>query len=381
MKRIMICAGETSGELYAAALVRELRRSHGCADAEFFGIGGDAMRAEGVRLMAHVSQTGVIGFVEVARRFRFFAGLLRSLRSALRASPRPDLLITVDYPGMNLRLAREARALGIPAVHWVCPQVWAWRKDRIPKIAASLDELLCFFPFEPALFEGTGLRAEFTGHPLVEQIDAFRSAASGTLPWDPGATRIALMAGSRPGEVRRMLPVLLEGAAMAEAELGECSFILPAPDETRAEQLRAAAMAARSGPRHVHVVTGRSRQALLEARAAIVKSGTSTLEAALLGCPHAIVYKVAGSTYAIMKRLLNGVRWIGLPNIVAGRSVVPELIQGAFTPEAVRRELLALCADGPAREAQLSAFSGIRDALGGNGATARAAARAAAWLH
>ena len=200
------------------------------------------------------------------------------------------------------------------------------------------------------------------------------------LPWDPGALRVALLAGSRPGEVRRILPDLLAGAALAETSLGNCSFLLPAPDEERAAQLRAAIAAAPRAPRRVHVVVGRSRQTLLEARAAVVKSGTSTLEAALLGCPHALVYRVAGSTYAIMKRLLTGVRWIGLPNIVAGRPVVPELIQGACSPESVRRELLALCAEGPARQNQLRDFADIRNALGGAGATARAAARAAAWL-
>ncbi|MBR1836971.1 MAG: lipid-A-disaccharide synthase, partial [Kiritimatiellae bacterium] len=220
---MMVCAGETSGDIHAASLVRRLRGLLG-PDTEFFGVGGDLMRAEGVALRAHVSQTGVIGFVEVARRFRFFARLLRDLRRDL-AEKRPDLLVTVDYPGLNLRLARSARAAGVPAVHWVCPQVWAWRKDRIPKIAASLDELLCFFPFEPALFEGTGLCTTFTGHPLVEQIDEALAAPAPPLPWGEG-TRVALLVGSRPGEVRRILPDVVAGAAMAEKAIGRCTFLL-----------------------------------------------------------------------------------------------------------------------------------------------------------
>lgn len=377
--KIMICAGESSGDMYAAALVRALRPLVG-QDVEFFGIGGDAMRAEGVELFAHVSQTGVIGFVEVARRFRFFSRLLRTLRGLLDTR-RPDLLVTVDYPGMNLRLAAAAKARGVPAVHWVCPQVWAWRRGRIPKIAASLDRLMCFFPFEPALFEGTGLETVFTGHPLVEQIEDFAAAAPSMppLPWGPGR-RIALMCGSRPGEVRRLLPDILAGAAMAEDALGECSFLLPAPDDVRAAQLRAAMKAAPRLPRRVEVVAGRSRQTMREAEAGIVKSGTSTLEAALLGMPHSLAYRVAPSTYAVMRRLLTGVKWIGLPNIVAGESVVPERIQGDLSPQSVRDDLVALCTDRARRDAQLAAFARIRQALGGRGATARAAAVCAAAI-
>lgn len=377
--KIMICAGESSGDMYAAALVRALRPLVG-QDVEFFGIGGDAMRAEGVELFAHVSQTGVIGFVEVARRFRFFSRLLRTLRGLLDTR-RPDLLVTVDYPGMNLRLAAAAKARGVPAVHWVCPQVWAWRRGRIPKIAASLDRLMCFFPFEPALFEGTGLETVFTGHPLVEQIEDFAAAAPSMppLPWGPGR-RIALMCGSRPGEVRRLLPDILAGAAMAEDALGECSFLLPAPDDVRAAQLRAAMKAAPRLPRRVEVVAGRSRQTMREAEAGIVKSGTSTLEAALLGMPHSLAYRVAPSTYAVMRRLLTGVKWIGLPNIVAGESVVPERIQGDLSPQSVRDDLVALCTDRARRDAQLAAFARIRQMLGGRGATARAAAVCAAAI-
>lgn len=369
--RLMVCAGEVSGDLYAAALVRELRRVFAPRPVEISGIGGDALAAEGARLRAHVSRTGVIGFWEVAKRGRFFARLLRDLKRDLERE-RPDALVTVDYPGLNLRLARHARALGVPAIHWVCPQVWAWRRDRIPKIAASLDELVAFFPFEPALFEGTGLDVRFSGHPLVDQLSAFAQAPHPPLPWGTGA-KIALFAGSRPGEVRRLLPDMLAGAALAEKTLGPCTFLLPATDETRAADLRAGLARARIRPSDARVVAGRSRQALSEARAAVVKSGTSTLEAALLGCPHAIVYRVSATTYHLMKRLLVGVRHIGLPNIVAGRTVCHELIQGDCSPERIRDELLALVPDGPRREAQLAAFREIRTTLGGEGATARAA--------
>ena len=367
----MVCAGEVSGDLYAAALVRALRRRFAPREVAVSGIGGDALAAEGARLRAHVSQTGVIGFWEVAKRARFFSRLLRDLKRDL-ARERPDALVTVDYPGLNLRLARHAKALGVPAVHWICPQVWAWRRDRIPKIAASLDELIAIFPFEPELFRGTGLDVRFSGHPLVDQISAFAREPRPPLPWGKGL-RIALFAGSRPNEVRRLLPDVLAGAALAEKGLGPCSFLLPAPDEARAADIREGLARARLRPSDARVVVGRSRQVLAEARAAIVKSGTSTLEAALLGCPHAIVYRVSETTYRIMRRLLVGVRHIGLPNIVAGRTVCDELIQRDCTPERLRDELLALAPDGPRREAQLAAFREIRASLGGGGATERAA--------
>lgn len=368
----MVCAGEVSGDLYGAALVRALRARLG-ADTEFFGLGGDRMREEGVELYEHASRTGVIGLWEVAKRARFFSRLLRRLRGAL-AERRPDLLLTVDYPGMNLRLARAAKALGIPAVHCVCPQVWAWRRGRIPKIAASLDALVCFFPFEPELFEGTGLRTFFCGHPLVDSVAASLREEEGgpPLPWGPGR-RVALFAGSRRGEVRRILPDVLAGAALAEEAVGPCSFLLPVPTAERAEEVRAAIAATARRPRHVEVVEGRSRRVLREAEAAVVKSGTSTLEASIVGCPHLVVYRVSWLSSVILRRLITGVRWIGLSNIVPGRDVAKELIQDALTPEAVRDELVALLCDPARRAAQLSDFAETRRLLGGGGAIERAA--------
>ncbi|MBQ3811341.1 MAG: lipid-A-disaccharide synthase, partial [Kiritimatiellae bacterium] len=233
--RIMVSAGEISGDMYAAAIVRELRRLAAPRVLEVFGLGGDRLREEGAELFEHASRTGVIGIWEVLKRARFFSRLLRTMKAAL-AERRPDLLLTVDYPGMNLRLAAEAKKLGIPAVHYVCPQVWAWHRGRIPKIAASLDRLIALFPFEPALFAGTGLDVRFAGHPLVDAVAASlrEEADAPPLPWAPGARRIALFAGSRRNEVRRILPDVLAGAAMAEEALGPCSFLLPVPTAERA---------------------------------------------------------------------------------------------------------------------------------------------------
>ena len=380
--RVMVSAGEVSGDMYAAAIVRELRRLRPDRPLEVFGLGGDRLLETGAELFEHASRTGVIGFWEVARRARFFARLLRRMKAAL-SERRPDLLLTVDYPGMNLRLAAEAKRLGVPAVHYVCPQVWAWHRDRIPKIAAALDRLIALFPFEPPLFDGTGLDVRFAGHPLVEQVAAsLREAASAPpLPWREGTRRVALFAGSRRNEVRRIFPDVLAGAALAEERLGEpCTFLLPVPTAERAADVRAAVAAARRRPDRVEVVEGRSRQILHEAEAAVVKSGTSTLEAAIVGCPQVVVYRVGWTTYRIMRHLLTGVKWIGLVNIVPGRSVAKELIQYGLTPDAVADELVALLSDPARRAEQLAAYEETRRLLGGEGASARAAALVAELL-
>ena len=376
--QIMICAGEISGDLYGAALVRQLRAQLPDASVSFFGIGGDRMREEGVELLAHASQTGVIGFWEVLKRIRFFSKLLKKL-AALLVDRKPDLLLTIDYPGMNLRLAKKAKSLGIRAVHYVCPQVWAWHRDRIPKIAADVDQLICLFPFEPKLFDGFGLDVRFVGHPLVDQIAAFRAAPHPPLPWGNGH-KIALFAGSRRNEVTRLLPDILAGAKMAEERLGPCSFLLPVPTEERADDVRSLLARLPQKPKHVEVLVGHSRQVLEEAEAAVVKSGTSTLEAALLDCPFVIVYRVSFSTYAIMKHLLTGVRFIGLVNIVPDKPICKELIQYGLTPKAVCDELVALVDDADYRNRQKTGLAEVRALLGNAGATERAAATIAAAL-
>ena len=198
------------------------------------------------------------------------------------------------------------------------------------------------------------------------------------LPWGEGR-RVALFAGSRRNEVRRILPDVLAGAALAEEELGPCTFLLPVPTAERAADVRAAIAETTRRPRRVEVVEGRSRRVLREAEAAVVKSGTSTLEAALVGCPHLVVYRVSWLSYAILRRLITGVRWIGLSNIVPGKDVAKELIQGALTPQAVRDELVALLADPARRAAQLADFEATRRLLGGEGAIERAADFVAAF--
>lgn len=368
--RILVCAGEISGDMYAAAIIREMRAQ--CpAPLEFFGIGGDKMREEGVELFAHVSETGVMGFWEVAKRYRFLSNLLKTMTDLLDER-RPDLLLTIDYPGFNLRLATQAHRRGIRTVHYVCPQVWAWHKKRIPKIASVLDRLLTLFPFEPALFEGTGLAVSFEGHPLADQVAATLAEPSPQLPWGEGH-KIALFPGSRRSEVLRLLPDEIAAAVLLEKRIGPCSFIVPTPTPATRQAVLEILEKTPKKPARLSVSDGQSRHILHQAEAAVIKSGTSTLEGCLLLCPFVIVYRVSRLSYYLFKLLITGVKHIGLVNILADKTVCRELIQDTVTPAAIADELERLIGNAGAREKMLVEMQAVNAKVGAPGASARVA--------
>lgn len=365
----MLVAGEISGDLHAAAIVRELRRI--CPrPLEIYGIGGDRLAEEGMEILEHVDKTGVIGFWEVARNFRFFSGLVKRMSRLLDTRP-PDLLLAIDYPGLNQRLASRAFAKGIPVVQYVCPQVWAWRRGRIASIAAVLDRLITIFPFEPPLFEGTGLDVVFAGHPLADRAEETRAEPRADLPWGAGK-RIALFPGSRPMEVQRIIEDLVAAAVLAEEQIGPCSFIMPTPTRAIESLVQESLSRISKKPRHLKTVFGQSRQVLLQADAAAVKSGTGTLEASLMLCPATIVYRTSRLTYLILKNLIDGVNHIGLVNIVAGKEVCRELLQDELTPQALAAELIHLL-EPQRRETMLLEMQAVNKALGGSGSARRAA--------
>ncbi len=366
---ILVIAGEHSGDQHAARLVRAVRRRR--PEIAWFGIGGDALRAEGVVLHAHVRDMAVVGLTDVLRRYRFFRRVFAQTLELARAR-RPAAVLLVDYPGFNLRFAAAAHALGLKVLYYICPQVWAWNRGRIPRMARTVDQLLAIFPFEPELFRGTGLRADFVGHPLAAACAAARAAPETPLPW-PGEPRIALLPGSRYHEVERILPVLWAAAArVAQARPG-AGFLVAAPDDEGAGWVRARLARLGGGPARAAVVAGQTREVLRQARAAWVASGTATIEAALMGCPMAVVYRVAWATYAA-GRLLIRVPYLGMVNLVAGMEICPEFIQGRARPEALAAALLPLLADGPERDAQRRGLDRVRRALGDLQGAERAAA-------
>ncbi len=369
---LLMVAGELSGDMHGAALIRALRRR--CPDLAVYGIGGPAMRAEGMETLYDAADMATMGVFEALWRLPFFLRAFSKLL-ALTRQRRPDAVVLIDYPGFNLRFARKTHALGIKTVYYICPQVWAWRRARIPRMAAILDRLLTIFPFEPPLFADTDLTVDYVGHPLVDELRAFSATPPCDLPWQ-GSPRIALLPGSRPAEVRFMLPTLWRAAGLLQKDWPDASFIVAAPSEAIATLIRARLAGLNPAPVRWSVAVGQTREVLRQATAALVASGTATLEAALLGCPMLLVYKMAGLTWFLAKRVVE-TEHIGLANIVAGRRVCPEFLQNDARPLALKNALTPLLSDTPERARMLADFRAVQETLGDGGAADRAAA--AVW--
>ena len=366
-KSVLLIAGEVSGDMHAAGLVRAVRKKN--PDVHFFGIGGDELRAAGMEIKVDARDMAVMGLAEVVRHYGFFNRVFASMLDLARTR-KPDAVVLVDYPGFNLRFAAKAHGMGLKVVYYVCPQVWAWHRSRIPKMARIVNRLIVIFPFEPDVFRNTGLKVDFVGHPLVDVTRAALSEPARSLPWT-GEPRIALLPGSRRQEIERILPVLLSAAALIEKRKPGASFILASPSQEIADRARAILSAQADKPAHCEIVVGETRQVLRQARAAMVASGTATIETALMGCPLIVVYKTSPVTY-FFGRLLVKVPHIGMVNVVAGRELCPELIQDAATPEALAAALIPLVDDTPERKAMLAGLEQVRDALGQGGAAERA---------
>ncbi len=364
MKRVMIVAGEVSGDLHAARLVRDLHAIRG--DVEFFGIGGDALRREGVRIHVDARDMAVVGFVEVISRLSFFRGVFKRMVTMLREE-RPDALLLVDYPGFNLRLAAKAHAMGIPVLYYVSPQVWAWHKSRIPKMAKILDLLMVIFPFEVDVFRGTGLKTVFVGHPLVESVKRTLSKPAEELPWPAGGRRIGLLPGSRRQEIERILPVMLDAARELRRRDPSTTFLIPAAS-AEIRGLIEAQIAARTAAEReaLGVVDGQMREVARQAGAAMVCSGTATVETALMKCPMIVVYRMTAPTYWFGRMIIR-VPWLGMVNLIAKRELCPEFIQGAARPAAMADAIEALAGDTPARREQLAGLDEVSRTLEGEG--------------
>ena len=333
--KVLLLAGEESGVLYAERLRRALS---GCE----FKTYQDRYKT---------SDLAVMGFWAVIKRLFFFLGVQRTMKRVIREW-RPDVVVTIDYPGLNLKLAAYAKARGIPAVHIVCPQVWAWHQGRIPKVAAAVNRLLCFFPFEPALFkdyEGKDFHATFIGHPMVD-IFAEEKERVGVAAKEVRHREIAILPGSRVGEIQRNLPRLLDAVRLLNRQ--DLRVVIPAANDRAEAEIRAT-ITVRNDPFEPEVVRGGARDLLRRADCAAVASGTATLEAALARCPTVLVYAVSALLAWFARRVITGVKHIGLANVIAEKSGVeppmPELLQEAFTPEAVAAQLSAWLNDAEAR--------------------------------
>jgi lipid-A-disaccharide synthase len=349
MPRLLISCGEASGDLYGAELVRHLREQVPGLDT--FGLGGDRLQAEGASLLAHVRDLAVVGLLEVVSHLRDLRAVFRRVVDEAERG-RPDAAVLVDYPDFNLRLARALHRRGIPVIYYVSPQLWAWRRGRIHDIRESVARMLVIFPFEEALYRDAGVPVSFVGHPLVSLVHppADPVTLRRELGLDPDRPVVALLPGSRAKEVAHNLPPMAESVdALAAARPG-LQFVAAV-----AASLDPALIRRGLGDRPVTIAHDRTHAALSAATAAIVASGTATVEAALLGAPMVVVYRLSPWTYRLGRRFVR-VPYYAMVNLIGGRRVVPELIQGDFTADRVLAEIVPLLDDTETRR-QMSVIS------------------------
>jgi len=373
---IFISTGEVSGDQHTAALLTELRRLQ--PDLSAWGVGGPRLADAGQEQLAGIEQLSLVGITEVLPKLGSILALLRRLAREL-ARRRPAVVLLVDAPDFNLRLAKTAHALGLRVVYFITPQVWAWRRGRLADIRRTVDLALCILPFEEAFFRESGVRAEYVGHPLVDLVrpSAPAGALRADLGLDPARPVVALLPGSRRSEVRALLPSLLGAAERLARRAPRPQFVVPAASPAVRPLL--APLAGESvGAR---IVAGRAWDCLAAADAAVVASGTATLETALIGTPFVTVYRISPLTHAIAKLLIHA-RWASLPNLLLGEPAVLELLQYECRPESIAAEIERLL-DDPAAAVRLREKCGkVRALLGPGGAAARAAtaiAREAGW--
>ena len=367
MAKILISAGEASGDIHAAAVTAALKQID--SSVEVFGMGGDALRAAGGEVLFDIKDHGVMGFVEVIKKLPDLFKL-RSDFARVMDERQPDCLVVVDYPGFNMKLAKVAHDKGIPVVSYIAPSAWAWNKGRAKNVAKLVDKVACIFPFEYDVYKEAGAPVEFVGHPLLDIVKPAweRTEAEAWVGKQPGHPLVLLMPGSRLMEIEKMLPNLLAGAKLLKKQLPEVQFAMPRAGTIPLELLQSKIKA--SGL-DIKITEGHNYDLFSVADLALATSGTVTLEAALCGLPSIIVYRTSALNAFIARRVIN-IPNIGLPNIVAGRQILPELLQEDFTPANVAKTAVELLA--PERRPQLEAdLAFMKARLGEPGAVKRVA--------
>ena len=365
MKRILIVAGEASADRYGARLARKLRTLHPGDSLKFFGTGGDAMEREGIQLLCHIRLLASIGPREALAHFRvYYETFQKILRSCL--DDPPAVAVLLDFPEFNLRLAKKMKRAGVRVIYYISPQLWAWRSGRIHIIRDYVDQMLVILPFEEKYYRERGVNAQFVGHPLLEDFapESDRESFLRCINLVPGRKTIALLPGSRRREVKFMLPTLIR-AARRILEKMPAQFIISAAPSVSAEEIRRLAaqeLAGDPNALYFKIVSKESRDILANADFGIVKSGTSTLEAALVGIPFIIVYKISNLSWHVGNFLVRS-PFKGLVNLIAEKQIVPEFFQGDATPEALSGAVLEYF-ERPQRLATMrSGLSEIREKL------------------
>jgi lipid-A-disaccharide synthase len=369
-KKVLIVAGEASGDLHGANLVRAMLESD--PGLVFYGIGGPKMEAAGVRCLARAGDMAVVGLTEVFSKLGMILGIMRKLKRSLWEE-KPALIILIDYPDFNMPLARAAKKRGVPVFYYISPQVWAWRRGRIKQLRQCVDRMAVILPFEAEMYRREGMAVEFVGHPLLDGINTkyHRNEAICRFDLREEGSIIGLLPGSRPGEVTKLLPEMLAAAGIIKQELPTAQFVLPLADTLDRDGMEEMIRSCQE-KLNVKIIGNEIYEVLAVCDAAMVASGTATLETALIGVPMIIVYKISLFTY-LMGRIFVNVDHIGLANIIAGKTVVPELIQQDVNPPRMAKEILAILNDVERKNRIKRELAGIREKLGAPGASRRAA--------
>ena len=366
-KRILISAGESSGDLHAANLVKAVHQID--PSIEFYGIGGDHMRAAGVNVMVDLTEISVIGAVEILAHANHILAALKKIRTSMRNDP-PDLLVLLDCPGINLRLARTAKKLKQNVLYYISPQIWAWRRGRVKTLRRRINKMLVILPFEEKFYRNANVPVEYVGHPLADEVHANMDKHKARKFFDIQTENkiIALLPGSRKGEIRRLLPIHIASAKKLARQHSNMTFIIPLANSLSEEFIK------HYLPEDLdcRIIKTHKNDAIAMSDAAIVTSGTATLEVALLGVPMAIIYKLSPFTY-FLGRLLIHVPFIGLCNIVAENEVAKEFIQANATPEKIAKEITQLIDNQNYRQQVLENLNQVKQKLGNGGCSKKAA--------
>jgi lipid-A-disaccharide synthase len=356
--KLAIVAGEASGDLHASEVLRELKTLE--PGIETFGIGGDLLAAEGMTLLHHAREMGIVGLFNVLRHLPMFRRVFNELVERI-AAERPDAVLLVDYPDFNLRLAKRCKQMGLRVIYYISPQIWAWRQGRVRHIAKYVDRIIVLFPFEAEFYRKHGVQATYVGHPLVEQLAGITGPER---PAHDDLLRIALLPGSRRMEVQALLPPMLDAVDILRRERNVEAYIVQAPTIHRQE------LQSIAGDR-VAIIANDRGEAVAAADVALSSSGTATLEAAILGTPPVVMYRLSRATYALGKLLVR-VPYFSLVNIVAGKQVVPELIQSDVNGERIAMEVRKLIAPERVQEIR-EELAIVRARLGEPGTSRRVA--------
>jgi lipid-A-disaccharide synthase len=367
-KRVVIVAGEPSGDLYGAKLAEAMAALS--PQVEFYGIGGSEMERKNVKLLFSSSELAVVGVTEVLEKIGHIWRAWRRMKRFIR-DKKPHLAVLIDYPGFNLRLAKVFKANAVPVLYYVSPQVWAWRPGRIKKIAQRVAKMAVILPFEAPLYEQAGVDVEFVGHPLLDILDQglSREKARRQLGIAADALFIGLLPGSRGREVKSLLPPLLGAAEIIAADFPRCRFMIPRAPAIGWDVVQGCIARSRVP---IEIVEGRAFEVMKAADLLLMASGTATLEGAIAGAPMVIIYRLSPITYLI-GRILVKIKCFGLANIVVGRKVVPELLQGEVTPKRIAFEAKKILQDPARRQEIEDEFRLVTNKLGGRGASHRVA--------